>query len=138
MDTRNSCYTYFVIVGNFDPDDISAKLNLIPEKTRRIGDCRPDGTKHDVALCQFGRCDEFDVVVENQMRKTISLLVDKISVLNQIREEYDVEFFLEVVPSIYVDDVTPCLAPSLDIIDFLHATRTKMDIDMYLYNSKDV
>ena len=129
--------TYFKIVGNFNPDDISALLNLTPEKSWKIGDLRRNGTKYDFALWEIGRCTEYDVYVENQMRKTISVLLDKIAILNQIREENDVEFVLEIVPSIYVEDINPCLAPPLDVIDFCHATRTQIDIDMYLFNSEN-
>ena len=137
MNTRNSCYTYFRIVGNFNPDDISALLNLTPEESWKIGDLRRDGTKYEFANWTIGKCAEYDVYVENQMRKTISMLLDKIATLNQIREENDVEFFLEIVPSIYVDDINPCLAPPLDVIDFCHATRTQIDIDMYLFDSEN-
>ena len=137
MNTRNSCYTYFRIVGNFNPDDISALLNLTPEESWKIGDLRRNGTKYEFANWMIGKCAEYDVYVENQMRKTISILLDKIATLNQIREENDVEFFLEIVPSIYVDDISPCLAPPLDVIDFCHATRTQIDIDMYLFNSEN-
>ena len=118
MNTRNSCYTYFAIVGNFNPDDVTALLNLTPEKSWKIGDLRRNGTKYDFAHWEIGRCTEYDVEVKNQMRKTISVLQDKIPLLNQIREKYDVSFYLEIVPSIYADDVSPCLAPSLDVIDF--------------------
>ena len=135
MNTRNSCYTYFAIVGNFNPDDVTALLNLTPEKSWKIGDLRRNGTKYDFANWEIGRCTEYDVEVKNQMRKTISVLQDKIHLLNQIRENNNVSFYLEIVPSIYADDVSPCLAPSLDIIDFCHATRTEIDIDMYVYNS---
>ena len=135
MNTRNSCYTYFAIVGNFNPDDVTALLNLTPEKSWKIGDLRRNGTKYDFANWEIGRYTEYDVEVKNQMRKTISVLQDKIHLLNQIREKHDVSFYLEIVPSIYADDVSPCLAPSLDIIDFCHATRTEIDIDMYVYNS---
>ena len=137
MNTRNSCYTYFRIVGNFNPDDISALLNLTPEESWKIGDLRRNGTKYEFANWKIGTCVEYDVYVGNQMRKTISMLLDKIATLNQIREENDVEFFLEIVPSIYVDDINPCLAPPLDVIDFCHATRTQIDIDMYLFNSEN-
>ena len=137
MNTRNSCYTYFKIVGNFNPDDVSALLNLTPEKSWKIGDVRRNGTKYEFAHWEIGRCAEYDVYVENQMRKTISMLLDKIAILNQIREENDVKFFLVIVPSIYVDDINPCLAPPLDVIDFCHATRTLIDIDMYLFNSEN-
>ena len=135
MNTRNSCYTYFKIVGNSDPDKVSEILNLTPEKSWKIGDLRRNGTKYDFALWEIGRCTEYDIEVENQMRKTISLLQDKISLLNQIRIENDVTFTLEIVPTIYVGSTNPCLAPSLDVIDFCHATRTNIDIDMYVYGS---
>ena len=137
MNTQNSCYTYFKILGNFNPDDVSALLNLTPEKSWKIGDVRRNGTKYEFAHWEIGRYAEYDVYVENQMRKTISLLLDKIAILNQIREENDVEFFLEIVPYIHVDDINPCLAPPLDVIDFCHATRTQIDIDMYLFNSEN-
>ena len=136
MNTRNSCYTYFRIVGNFNPDDISALLNLTPEESWKIGDLRRNGTKYEFANWMIGKCAEYDVYVENQMRKTISILLDKIAILNQIREENDVEFFLEIVPSIYVDDINPCLAPPLDVIDFCHATRTEIDIDLYVMDQE--
>ena len=137
MSTRNSCYTYFKIVGNFNPNEVSKILNLTPEKTWKIGDLRHNGTMYDFALWEIGRCTEYDVEVEDQMRKTIALLQDKIQLLNKIREENDVSFILEIVPSIYVNDVNPCLAPPLDVIDFCHATRTEIDIDLYIYNSED-
>lgn len=137
MNTRNSCYTYFKIVGNFNPDDISELLNLAPEKSWKIGDVRQNGTKYDFALWEIGKCTEYDVEVENQMRKTIAVLQDKIPILNQIRINHDVSFILEIVPTIYAGDINPCLAPSLDVIDFCHATRTEIDIDMYVYDSED-
>ena len=137
MNTRNSCYTYFKIVGNFNPDDISELLNLTPENTRKIGDLRRNGTKYDFALWEIGRCTEYDIEVEKQMRKTIAVLQDKIPLLNQIRQEYDVSFVLEIVPTIYVNDIHPCLGPSLDVIDFCHATRTEIDIDMYINDAEE-
>ena len=137
MSTRNSCTTYFRIAGNFNPDEVSKLFNLTPEKTWKIGDLRRNGTTYDFALWEIGRCTEYDVEVENQMRKTIALLQDKIQLLNQIREENDVSFVLEIVPAIYVGDISPCLAPPLDVIGFCHATRTEIDIDMYVYNSEE-
>ncbi len=92
MNTRNSCYTYFKIVGDFNPDDVSELLNLTPEKSWKIGDVRRNGTKYDFALWEIGKCTEYDVEVEKQMRKTIAVLQDKISILNQIKQENDVSF----------------------------------------------
>ena len=137
MEAKNKCYTYFKIVGDFDPDIATARLGLTPTKSWKIGDTRRNGTKFDFALWEYGRCSEYDVLVENQMRKTISDLLDKTDILNQIRSEYDVSFCLEIVPTIYVGDTNPCLAPPLDIIDFCHSTRTEIDIDMYIYSQED-
>lgn len=131
--TRNSCYTYFKIVGDFNPDYVSELLGIEPEECWQIGDTRRDGTKYDFAFWKTGQCDEYDVEVANQMRKTIAGLLGKIELLNKIHEENDVEFYLEIVPSIYVDDINPCLAPTLDVIDFCYATRTEIDIDMYVF-----
>lgn len=135
--SRNKCYTYFKITGNFDPDYITEILNLTPEQSWKIGDLRRNGTKYDFALWEIGRCEEYDVEVENQMRKTIAPLQDKISLLNKIREENEVYYYLVIVPTIYVGDINPCLAPPLDVIDFCHATRTEIDIDMYICDSQD-
>ena len=135
METKNKCYTYFRIVGNFDPEIISTKLGIIPNDSWKKGDLRRNGSLYDFSSWTCGRCDEYDVYVENQMRKTISGLLNKIDTLNHIRNDYDVGFYLEIVPEVYVNDINPCLAPSLDVIDFCHATRTKIDIDMYIYSS---
>ncbi len=135
--TKNSCYTYFRIVGDFDPDEITAILQLKPEEQWKIGDYRRNGTQYDFASWEIGRCAEYDVYVENQMRKTIAPLIDKIDLLKQIHSDYDVSFYLEIVPYIYVGDTNPCLAPTLDIIDFCHETRTKIDIDYYLFEADE-
>ena len=137
MEKTNTCYTYFTIVGKFDPDEISAILNLQPEKSQKIGDLRRDGTEYDFAAWEIGKNQDYDPIVTKQMEKTISVLQDKIPQLNEIREKYAVEFFLEVVPEIYAGGINPCLAPSLDVIDFCHATRTQIDVDMYVYDSTD-
>ena len=138
MDTKNSCYTYFTIVGDFDPDAVSELLHLKPEKSWRIGDLRRNGTAYDFARWTFGRCDEYDAIVANQMRKTIAPLLDKIDVLNVIQRGNAVHFYLVVVPSVYAGGISPCLAPTLDIIDFCHATRTEIDIDLYVYDSENI
>lgn len=137
MQTRNRCYTYFKITGDFDPDEVTHLLSLQPTKTWKIGDFRRNGTKYDFSMWEIGRCTEYDVFVENQMRKTIAPLLNKIDLLNQIHNNNNVTFVLEIVPTIYVGDQNPCLAPPLDIIDFCHATRTEIDIDMYVYGVDD-
>ena len=69
--TKNSCYTYFRISGEFDPDEVTALLGLQPDQSWKSGDLRRDGTAYDFSHWLFGRCDEYSILVEEQMRKTI-------------------------------------------------------------------
>ena len=66
------------------------------------------------------------------MHITIDPLLGKIDILNEIKNEFDVTYTLEVVPTVYADNTSPCLAPSLKVIDFCHATRTEIDIDLHV------
>ena len=132
MTNRNSCYTYFKITGNFNPDEISSILGLTSEKQWCIGDKRLNGTAYDFALWEIGRCTDYNVLTEKQMEKTIELLVPKIDLLKQIKKEYDVDYTLEIVPTVYVNETTPCLAPSDEIIRFCYETDTRLDIDLYV------
>lgn len=137
MSGKNSCYTYFKITGDFDPDSISAMLGLLPSKHWRIGDKRANGTAYDFALWEFGRCDDYDVFVDNQMMRTLQPLLPKIEILKAIKTSRDVSFTLEIVPSIYVGETAPCLAPSAQVIRFCYETDTDIDIDLALFDSTD-
>lgn len=130
--SENSCYTYFKITGDFNPDIITERLGLIPDKTWKIGDLRRNGTAYDFALWEFGRCNQYDVLSENQMHTTIEPLMDKICILNDIRNEFGVFFTLQIVPTVHSGTIAPCLSPSMKVIDFCHATRTEIDIDLYV------
>ena len=134
----NTCYTYFTIMGDFDPDDLTNMLGLQPDSSRRAGEPRRNGRGvYPCALWSFGRCDRYDVIVAQQIKETIAPLKDKIPILNQIREQYDAAFTIEVVPEIYPGGSTPALGPDLEIIDFCHAIRAEIDIDLYVYSAED-
>ena len=129
---RTKCYTYFRIVGNFNPEIITTLLCLNPYNSWKIGDTRKNGAKYDFANWDFGYCDKYDIDVDNQMRTTINPLLAKADILNEIKRKYDVDFYLEIVPTIFPDDILPCLSPSLDVMKFCCDTQTKIDIDLYL------
>jgi hypothetical protein len=137
--TKNSCYTYFAIKGDFNPDEITDKLNLQPSEKWNIGDFRKDGkTKHTFSLWEYGRCENYNVIVENQMLQTIDKLIPKIQELKEIKQKYDVSFTLEVVPTAYVGESTPALGANRKIIEFCYHTETDIDIDLYVYDSNDI
>lgn len=132
---RTSCYTYFRISGTFNPDDISAILCLEPDCVWRAGDPIKDGRSiYEYSSWQYGRCDKYNVYVDQMMMQTISDLIPKIDLLNKIRTLYDdIYFSLEIVPSISSrDDTTPSLSPSREVIEFCYLTNTDIDIDLYV------
>jgi len=129
----DQCYTYFSIRGEFEPDVVTDLLCLKPFEICKIGELSPIGIPYQTAFWDYGKCEEYEILTENQMLKTISDLIPKIDILKQIREKYDVEFYLVIVPELYSYNRHPCLAPSLDVIDFCHETRTKIDLDLYIY-----
>ena len=134
---KNNCKTYFSISGDFDPQQITKMLNVEPTRCHGKDDLRRDGKPYNFALWAGCLCDEYDVYVENQMEKTIEPLLDKIDVLKQIKEQFDVEMFLSVVPHAVADQPTPCLAPSLKVMQFCVEVGVKIDIDLYIYNGEE-
>lgn len=129
----NNCYTYFRIVGDFDPDNISQKLDLQPFEVLKKNQQRKNGTKYDFSAWHFGQCNIYNIDTACQMEETIQQLKNKVNILNDIQREYDVSFYLEIVPCLFSYNTKPTLSPSLDVIDFCHATRTEIDIDLYIY-----
>ncbi len=137
MNPQNSCYTYFRIIGTFDPDEVVKELGIEPSRKQRAGEKRKNGTVYEDSFCEFSRCDAYDILVENQMMQTIEPFLNKLAELRRIKERYSVEFWLEVVPSIFPGEPAPCLAPSKEVIKFCCATDTSIDIDLYVNEVKN-
>ena len=131
---KNECYTYFKIVGDFDPDTVSELLGIVPEEFWKNGDTRKNGTTYDFAFWKTGTYREYEIETNKQMIKTLTPLFDKINIMNEIKARYNVDFVLEVVPSVGANESTPCLAPSLEIMRFCCATETSIDTDLYVIN----
>ena len=91
---ENSCRTYFSVWGDFDPDVVTSMLDLKPFNAWKKSDSSGDGKQYACSGWEYGKCEEYDIETEKQMMRTISELIPKIEILNQIREKYDVEYFL--------------------------------------------
>lgn len=134
--------TYFKIIGDFNPEEITDLLGIIPDKQWKIGDIRykiNDKTSvYDFALWQTGLVKTVnEYYVEKQMSETISKLEPKIDILKKIKERYNVNFTLEVVPTFYSAKDKPILSPNEKIIAFCYQTKTNIDYDYYFcFNSE--
>ncbi len=146
LDKTNS-YTYFGIesngkigrrglVGNkrgiFNPDDISNALGIQPFSCWKKGDKRKDGSEYLFSSWNAEKSVIDRLDVEAQCLDTIKKLKNKISVLKSIKEQYDVNFEIMVVPSIYGEE-QPQIYLNEEIIEFCYLTGTTINFDMYIY-----
>ena len=135
---ENRCRTYFDIVGEFDPDEMTKRLGLKPFRSWKSTDIRrADGKQYGFAKWAACLEEDYDPYVYKMMEKTIAPLQGKIEELNAIRKEHDVKFYLTVVPHVIAGGINPCLAPSLEVMRFCVATETEIDLDLYTYNSEE-
>lgn len=148
---KTHTYTYFGIesngqidsrglVGNkrgiFNPDDITNVLGIQPIRCWKKGDKRRNDTEYlfsswDAEKSDIGRLD-----VEAQVLDTIKNLKNKISILNDIKEQYDVNYVIMVVQSIYGDE-SPLIGFNEDIIEFCYLTGTTINFDTYIYQDEE-
>ena len=128
---KNTCYTYFRIAGSFEPDTVTKLLGIMPETSHEIGTLRPNGSRYDFAQWTCGRCDAYDIEISEMMRNTIRMLRNKTEILRQIKAQFDVSMYIEIVPTLCSDESVPILAPSMDIMRFCVESGTELDIDLY-------
>lgn len=131
---KTNCHTYFAIRGeDFDPNEIASMLGLKAEKSWKRGDLRRDGKPYGFAYLEICHCGEYDPYTDNQLKKTIAPLLGKEELLLKLAKQYGLEYYLEAVPSLYLDEIHPALAPSIEVMEWCVKTKTKFDIDLYLY-----
>ena len=54
-----------------------------------------------------------------------------VPILKQIKEQFDVNFVIMIVPSVYGDE-SPIMALNKEIIEFCYLTGTTIEMDMYI------
>ncbi len=121
--------------GIFNPDDITKALGLQPFRSRKKGDIRKNGTQFlfsswDAEKSEVGRLD-----VEAQCMDTIKYLKLKIPILKQIKEQYDVNYVIMIVPKIYGEE-QPIMSFDKEIIEFCYLTGTSIQVDMYIFQDE--
>ncbi|WP_391117115.1 DUF4279 domain-containing protein [Psychrobacillus sp. L3] len=146
MEKTNS-YTYFGIgskgeidhrglvayeSGIFNPEDITKLLEIQPFSCWNYGDIRKNGSKYlfsdwSAEKSNVGRLD-----VEAQCMDTIKNLKNKILLLKEIKEQYNVHYVIMIVPSIYGEE-KPLMSFNEEIIEFCYLTGTTIEVDMYVF-----
>lgn len=138
--THNRCKTYFAIEGDFDPEEISSVLQLVPFEYHKKGEKKIIAKgNYSKSLWSYGLCDDYDFETSIMMSETLEGLWDKKEELIKIRHSHsDVVFLLMVVPVIRFDESTPTLAPTMAIMKWCVDTGTEIVYDLYVSSPDDL
>ena len=149
---KTSCYSYFAICSAgeiqngvgfvaaensyFDPDHITEKLGIEPFEPHKMGTPRKNGHGcypfSDWACCK--QC-EPALDAEEQCRQIVRELSARIPLLQEIKKQYNVNYCILIVPSIYNEE-NPILGFDSEIIEFCYHTGTEIAVDMYIYGKE--
>lgn len=145
MEGQTSCNSYFSIVSGgefqdkmgfvananseFDPDEVTRRLELQPFRTMKMGMPRRKGggTYPFSGWCGCWQ-EEPALDGEEQCLRIVRTLWDRIPVLNQIRREVDVRFTIQLAPGIGREK-PPILWFNREIIEFCYYTGTEISVE---------
>ena len=125
--SMNNCLTYFCVIYDkyFDMKDFCNRLNLNYHYLRNYGtDCS----------MEIGRNEIYNVDINEMVRYTLKDLFGKEEILLELKEQYNLKYYLERVPQLHADttNVNPILSLAPDIVEFLYKTQTIDDLDYYI------
>ena len=122
----HKCLTYFLIDSEqmIDTNEILQTLKLSVVNFSNITDKK----------IEIGRCEEYDVNINNMIRNTIKELLGKEEILLELKDKYNLKYYLSKVLVLddLCDDPTPILGLEADVVEFLYKTKTIDDLDYYL------
>ncbi|MBS7527627.1 DUF4279 domain-containing protein [Fusibacter paucivorans] len=122
--------------GDFDPDYITERLGIKPFKFWKKGDFRKNRTQYMFSSWDAERSEINRLDVEAQCMDTIKNLKGKIEILKEIKEKFDVNYVIVVVPYIYGEE-QPIIYFNKEIIEFCYITGTTINMDMYIFKEDD-
>ena len=133
---NHKCRTYFRIIGDIEANELLSTLNVKADKIVNKGDINPKSKKvweyNDVKI---GLNEKYNVDINEMIRETLKDLIPQTEMLANLKKEYNLGYYLVLVPEIYSDSDEPKQYLSLerDIIEFLYLTETEVDLDYYVY-----
>ncbi len=120
---KHACRTYFAIYGAKDAAALLSELGLENAEVR----C------NDSIMIGFN--DDYNVDINEMFRFTLQGLLEKTALLAELKEKYSLEYYLVGVPEIVSESDEPhqILGVNEDIVAFLYQSKTKLDLDYYIY-----
>ncbi|MFN8398171.1 MAG: DUF4279 domain-containing protein [Bacteroidia bacterium] len=133
-------YVYFALFGdNFDPEVISARLELQPSDSWRKGDHRKSGHPEQHAYWRLISQEDEALDMNLLVEEVLTPLFQKVEAINAVKSELGLDSVLEVVMWIDTEpsSSTPFLGHDRRTIEFLYRTNTHTDVDIYRFDSSE-
>ena len=124
----HTCLTYFYVdtskSTNFDAQAFASQLQLCPQDV----EIRNNG------CMRIGSNTNYNVDSNEMVRTTLASLWDKRPLLVELKNKYNLTYYLVRVPQIDArcDQPKPLLSLATDIVAFLNETSTLDDLDYYV------
>ena len=121
------CLTYFLVkydINNFDMKEFASKLSL---DYNLLVYFSTDST------IEIGRNEFYQNDINIMIRETLKDLFGKEDILLELKNKYNLEYYLERVPLLLNDDNYIKLSLDIDIIEFMYKTKTIDDLDYHLH-----
>lgn len=121
------CLTYFLVkydINNFDMKEFASKLSLDYDLLVYFS---TDST------IEIGRNEFYQNDINIMIRETLKDLLGKEDILLELKNKYNLEYYLERVPLLLNDDNYIKLSLDIDIIEFMYKTKTIDDLDYHLH-----
>ena len=121
------CLTYFLVkydINNFDMKEFASKLSLNYDLLVYFS---TDST------IEIGRNEFYQDDINIMIRETLKDLLGKEDILLELKNKYNLEYYLERVPLLLNDDNYIKLSLDIDIIEFMYKTKTIDDLDYHLH-----
>jgi len=131
---KTSIMVELVVFGDdFDPEDMTKKLSIVPDKLCRKG----DSIKNLAIVCKesywmLSTGDIESLYLENQLKEIIARLHPKKDEFIALKKELNVDCKIFAVVIIR-DNQTPSIYFDSSVIDFIHEIDAEIDIDLYTH-----
>ena len=140
---KTSLYAYIQFSGNddFSLDDLTKILGVEPTKTWKVGErIKPNHHINHLTRSNTGWRFEIDPLesldTEDVLRPLLEVFQSKTDMINQLKEELNLDVHIELVIQIY-DGITPGLVIYPEFSKFAAELNAFLDVDMYVFSSNE-
>ena len=123
---------------DFDPDEITRELGVIPTSKHKTGDPGRYKPPLDFSAWELSTEEMETPDIDPLVTRIYDQLTGKSSEIRRLIEKYELKAVLEVV--LWIDtnqeESTPALGFDDKVISFLHQVGAVIDIDMYRFDSR--